>query len=107
RDPDDVRARDLGLRPDVPGDDLAAVHGAGGRLRAVPDGLPRRAHLAGVGHAPPPVRDERGAAHHRRLTDNDLADEHEWRRVPGRASAQAETGSDDDTAASAPAADDD
>src|SRR5207249_2710659 len=59
RDPHDVRARDFGLGPDVPGDDLAAVHGEGERLRAVPEGLPGRALVAGVGVAPPPVRDER------------------------------------------------
>src|SRR5207237_6672495 len=111
----DVRARNRRLGPDLPGDDLAAVHGARRRLRAVPDGVPRCPLLAGVDLAPPPVRDERRLLDVRRLADDDLPDDD---RGQGAATAvTAETVAPDATAhdhaagaaapAAAPAADDD
>src|SRR5262249_57295650 len=59
RDPDAVRPRDRGFRPDLPGDDLEALHGARAEVRAVPEGVPRGDTCADLEVAQPAVRDER------------------------------------------------
>src|SRR5439155_19055195 len=81
--------------------------GARGRLRPVPEGLPRRTLVPRVGAARPSVRDERRLLDVRRVPDDDGEDEHRRRRLPAGTRAEAAGADDDRTAAAAATAADD